>query len=70
VGHRSRGSKNPKGPDTPDWALTLKAGTTTWATAGLGMMTESITWITPREEMDLGIDRSVVYVRGVCHRGG
>ena len=44
-GERSRGSKKPKGPDTPASSLGLKAGA-----AGVGAggrITESITWITP-----------------------
>jgi hypothetical protein len=44
-GQRDKGSKKPKGPDTPAWSLGLNAGL--GATAGLGMMTLSITWMTP-----------------------
>ena len=40
-GQMPRGSKNPNGPDTPASFLGSKAGTA--ATAGLGMITESIT---------------------------
>ena len=40
-GQRAKGSKNPKGPETPGWSLGLKAGLA--ATAGLGIRTLSMT---------------------------